>query len=294
MVLLYSGACNFYYRSKGVFLCQVSLRVLWIDLKAEGTQVLRGLQLLLWRRILCSVATRARFDLKLHGQIWRQKVLLYSGACDFYYKGKRCVPLQDLSRSSITRFGRERCSSNPQTTNSTIEVEGIPSVAPRLELSLTWSSISRFGSGRCFCTLELATSTIEVKGGFLCSPERGLTLSSMARFCGRRCSSFLKLATFTIEVKGVFLCAGTTRERSRLELYDHFGRWKVLKYSGACNFYQRDRRCIPFARSHQEFYCQIQQLKVLLYSGACNSYYRGCRCVPLRQCDKSKVSPPVL
>ena len=55
-------------------------------------------------------------------------MLKYSGACNFYYRGKRCVPLQGL----------------------------------------TWSSIARFGSRRCFCTLELATSTIEAEGVFLC------------------------------------------------------------------------------------------------------------------------------
>ena len=108
----------------------------------------------------------------------------YSGACNFYYRGKRCVPMGDS----------------------------------------TWSSIARFGSRRWFCTLELATSTIKAKFVFLCGPRRGLTWSSIVRFCGGRCSSTLEPATSTIGAEGVFLCADTTRERSHLELYKQIWR----------------------------------------------------------------------
>ena len=60
---------------------------------------------------LCNAATRERFCLKLNNYVWQKMVLLYSEACDFYYKGKRGVPLQDLTWSSIARFGSARYSS---------------------------------------------------------------------------------------------------------------------------------------------------------------------------------------
>ena len=141
-----------------------------------------------------------------------------------YYRGKRCVPLQDHTWSSIVRLGSGRCSSTPQLTTSTIEAEGIPFVAQQLGQGLTWNSIARFGDGRCVCTLELATSTIKAKFVFLCGPRRGLTWSSIVRFCGGRCSSTLEPATSTIGAEGVFLCADTTRERSHLELYKQIWR----------------------------------------------------------------------
>ena len=77
------------------------------------------------------MCSSARFHLKFFDWIWQQKVLWYSGACNFYYRGKGvflCSP------------GR----------------------------GLTWSSIARFCGGRCSSTLELATSTIETDGVFLC------------------------------------------------------------------------------------------------------------------------------
>ena len=42
--------------AEGVFLCEVSPGVLWLDLAAEGAFVLWSLQLLLWRLKVCSYA----------------------------------------------------------------------------------------------------------------------------------------------------------------------------------------------------------------------------------------------
>ena len=98
-------------------------------------------------------------------------MLKYSGACNFYYRGKRCVPLQGL----------------------------------------TWSSIARFGSRRCFCTLELATSTIEAEGGFLCgSVTRARSHApAVPRFGSERCICTLELATSISGLQGVFLGRGS-------------------------------------------------------------------------------------
>ena len=58
-------------------------------------------------------------------------MLLYSGACNFYYRGKG-VFLYSPGRG------------------------------------FDWGSITTFCGGRCSSTLELATSTIETEGVFLC------------------------------------------------------------------------------------------------------------------------------
>ena len=77
------------------------------------------------------MCSSARFHLKFFDWIWQQKVLLYSGACNFYYRGKG-VFLYSPGRG------------------------------------LAWGSITAFCGGRCSSTLELATSTKEKDGVFLC------------------------------------------------------------------------------------------------------------------------------
>ena len=149
-MLLYSGACNFYYRGKGVFLCSPWRGLTWSSVarfcggRCLGTLELATSIIETEGVFLCAGTTRERSDFELYYQIWRWKELKYSGACKFYYRGKRCVPLRGL----------------------------------------TWSSIARFGSSRYFCTLELATSTVEAEGVFLCG---SVTRASITRFGSERC-----------------------------------------------------------------------------------------------------------
>ena len=124
------GNCNLYYRGGWCVLwdltwssiarfanrrCFCTLELATSTLEGEGVFV-------------CTITTRARVYPVFYNKIWQWKVLKYSGACYFYYRGRRCVPLWGFNRSSIVRFG----------------------------------------SRSCFCTLELASSTIEVEGEFLC------------------------------------------------------------------------------------------------------------------------------
>ena len=93
----------------------------------------------------------------------------YSGACYFYYKGRRCVPLRGFTWSSIARYGSGRSFcilEHPTSIPWRLKVCSF--VVVWQEQGLTCSSITRFGTKRCICTLEVATSTTGLEGVFLC------------------------------------------------------------------------------------------------------------------------------
>ena len=89
----------------------------------------------------------------------------YSGACYFYFRDRRRVPLRGFTWSSLTGFSIGRCFCTLEL-NFYYRDKGVFLCSPGR--GLTWSSIARFCDGRCLSTLKLTTPTIETEGVFLC------------------------------------------------------------------------------------------------------------------------------